>query len=123
MGHADPRELSELFAVRVSAGDVDGAVELYEEDATFVAPDGSHAVGLAAIRERIEQIVEAGARLAAIGGGRAVVCGDIALIQAPWELSFGDGPAVRGTSAEVVRRGADGVWRYVIDNPVVDHGS
>lgn len=33
-----------------------------------------------------------------------------------WELG-GEGPRVAGTATDVARRGIDGRWRYVIDNP------
>ena len=40
------------------------------------------------------------------------VVDDIALLIVDW--SVGD---LAGTATDVARRGADGVWRYVIDNP------
>lgn len=52
------------------------------------------------------------------------VVGDIALLVIDWVLAGTavDGTEIdqRGTATDVLRRGADGRWRYVIDNP---HGS
>jgi ketosteroid isomerase-like protein len=52
------------------------------------------------------------------------VAGDIALLIVDWSMrgTARDGSAVDmgGTATDVVRRGADGRWRYVIDNP---HGT
>lgn len=49
------------------------------------------------------------------------VSGDIALLVIDWVLSgtTPDGRSVdmRSTATDVVRRGSDGSWRYVIDNP------
>ncbi|MFF4615364.1 Cif family virulence factor [Nonomuraea jabiensis] len=42
----------------------------------------------------------------------AYVAGDIALLIVDWSM--------RGTATDVVRRGPDGRWHYVIDNP---HGT
>jgi enoyl-CoA hydratase len=39
----DPRELAQLFAERASAGDIEGLLALYENDATLVGPDGEPA--------------------------------------------------------------------------------
>jgi len=51
----------------------------------------------------------------------AYVYGDIALLICDHliEGTKPDGEAVRieGTATDVVRRGADGFWRYAIDNP------
>ncbi|GAA2416557.1 hypothetical protein GCM10010420_53480 [Streptomyces glaucosporus] len=49
------------------------------------------------------------------------VAGDIALLIVDWAIE-GTGPEgervhVEGTATDVARRGADGLWRYVIDNP------
>ena len=49
------------------------------------------------------------------------IAGDIALLIVDRSLrgTAPDGTAVdlQGTATDVVRRGADGVWRYAIDNP------
>ncbi|WP_346655825.1 DUF4440 domain-containing protein [Streptomyces sp. RFCAC02] len=49
------------------------------------------------------------------------VAGDIALLIVDWSIAGRDraGNAVRveGTATDVARRGPDGLWRYVIDNP------
>jgi ketosteroid isomerase-like protein len=48
------------------------------------------------------------------------VNGDIAQIVVDWSID-GTGPDgehvhVEGTASDVARRGADGLWRYLIDN-------
>jgi ketosteroid isomerase-like protein len=51
---------------------------------------------------------------------RVYVADDVALLVVDWSI-HGTGPRgpvdLRGTAADVARRGADGQWRYVIDNP------
>ncbi|MCK7626972.1 DUF4440 domain-containing protein [Streptomyces sp. RS10V-4] len=49
------------------------------------------------------------------------VAGDLALLIVDWVID-GTGPDgarvhLEGTATDVARRGADGCWRYVIDNP------
>jgi ketosteroid isomerase-like protein len=46
-----------------------------------------------------------------------VVNGDIALTHGKWRLTPEAGDAMEGSTAEVVRKGADGTWRYAVDNP------
>ena len=104
------------------AGDADAIAELYEEDALFVMPSADIvARGRPAIRE-------AWASLGALGDVTAVdvierdevVAGDVAYAHQhgvikgtdpegqPMEIPF--------RTTEVMRRGADGNWRYVIDH-------
>lgn len=49
------------------------------------------------------------------------VADDIALLIVDWKISgtAPDGAQVdiSGTATDVARRGADGIWRYLIDNP------
>jgi ketosteroid isomerase-like protein len=42
------------------------------------------------------------------------VAGDIALLIVGWSIA---GLDAQGTATDVARRGPDGRWRYVIDNP------
>ncbi|HEY3034649.1 MAG TPA: DUF4440 domain-containing protein [Streptosporangiaceae bacterium] len=52
---------------------------------------------------------------------RIYVAGDIALLIVDWSIQGtsqqGHQVDLRGSAADVARRGADGRWRYVIDNP------
>jgi ketosteroid isomerase-like protein len=41
-------------------------------------------------------------------------CGDIALLIVDWEIPA---TGITGRATDVARRGEDGYWRYVIDNP------
>ena len=43
--------------------------------------------------------------------------GDLALIHTPWTMHMPNGSSSEGATAEVVRRQADGTWKYIIDNP------
>jgi ketosteroid isomerase-like protein len=51
---------------------------------------------------------------------KVLQAGDVALVVSDWTFS-GKGPdgilSVSGTSTDVMRRQADGTWRYLIDNP------
>lgn len=57
------------------------------------------------------------------------VAEDIALLIVDWTISGttpdGEEVDIRGTATDVARRGKDGIWRYIIDNPfgTATHGS
>jgi uncharacterized protein (TIGR02246 family) len=108
------------FATRLSAGDVTGALALYEPDATFIVEPGTAVVGLEAIRDALEGF--ASLRPVLDGEIEQVVCTeDLALVVNRWALNgtAPDGQAVHlaGRSADVLRRTPNGDWRIVIDNP------
>ncbi|SOD62054.1 Ketosteroid isomerase homolog [Streptomyces zhaozhouensis] len=108
-------ELPAAFAARFNGPDRAAAVAgKYAEEAAFVTPEGRVARGA-------DEIAEANAAFLALRRPIEVrprsvtVVGDTALLIVDWELAGGD---VGGTATDVARRGADGVWRYVIDNPM-----
>jgi uncharacterized protein (TIGR02246 family) len=116
MGSPSPEQTAQLFFERFNAGDAWGFAQLYTEDAVFTYNGQDLAVG----REQIERAI-AGFML---GGfkmrGHNVSnygAGDLALTRFAWELVTEDGAiAASGVSAEVQRRGADGLWRMAIDD-------
>lgn len=113
-----PQEMHGVFKQYLEAEDLDGIMSLYEEGATMVTATGP-VTGLGAVRENLAPFI---ALKAKIDFQPAVVAqsGDIALVHAAW-TGTGTGPdgevAFSGITSEVVRKQADGSWKYVIDNP------
>jgi uncharacterized protein (TIGR02246 family) len=115
-----PAEVVERFSERLTAGDLDGALQLYEPEAAFVAAPGETVQGHAAIAEALRRLLALEPRLE--GQVRKVVeSGDTALVINDWRLvgrdPSGDPVEMSGCSADVVRRRADGGWRVLIDDP------
>ena len=116
-----PEQLGLLFAERIGAGDLKGLLELYEEEATLVGPDGETGSGKEAICERLQGLLALAPEIEA-GESRAILAGDVALLSSRWRMTFpaGDDGGQAGfeaKSTEVARRQTDGSWRYVIDDP------
>jgi ketosteroid isomerase-like protein len=104
-----PEDLDRFFVERGNAGDVEGLVALYEEDAVLAGPDGSVIVGRDEIRRFYSGLLSQGVTF----GGRireAIRNGDIALTST---TRPGD------ATVEVARRAPDGSWRWAIDQPRV----
>ena len=99
-----------VFAERFNSGDLAAVGEVYETCALMGGEDGTGAAGedlLAVLRGHMalgEPITVSPRKVFETDG--------IALLVVDWAI--GD---VRGTATDVARRGADGLWRYVIDNP------
>ncbi|MFL5890399.1 MAG: YybH family protein [Solirubrobacteraceae bacterium] len=116
----DPYGVVQELGDRLSAGDVDGAVALYEENATFAVRPDEVVRGGEAIRAALAQFAALEPRME---GQKVKVleAGDTALVVNRWTLrgTTPDGQPLEmaGTSADVLRRQADGRWLVAIDDP------
>jgi hypothetical protein len=108
--HDNPASLVEMFLAAFNSGDSASLDNAYEPDSVLIPRPGLPVTGPA----------RAAANGHLLGLGlpmradvrHSYVVDDIALLIVDW--SVGD---LAGTATDVARRGADGVWRYVIDNP------
>lgn len=106
-------ELVALYKERIAAKDVDGVLDLYEQNAVLVLPDGTSVVGRTSIRSILEMVVAGPAVEFEDGSELAFECGDVALSHLRWRA--GDsGPF--SAASDVFRRGTDGGWLVSIDN-------
>lgn len=114
-----PEQQPHIFASAFNTGDPDMIERVYERAGVFVSSPGQPTTGTARR--------EANARMASLGCPIEVkprhvyVADDIALLIVDWTIAGtapnGENVNIRGTATDVARRGADGVWRYIIDNP------
>jgi uncharacterized protein (TIGR02246 family) len=116
----EPTETVECLGQFLAAGDVQGALALYDEDATFVVEPGSCAVGHGQIGAALEQFASM-RPLLQNDVQQVVLAGDLALVTNNWTLDgrSADGTPVRlsGRSSDVLRRTATGEWKIAIDDP------
>ncbi|AXI78495.1 YybH family protein [Peterkaempfera bronchialis] len=114
----DPARLPLVFAEAFNSGDPAAVDRLFEPDAVFVTRPGEAVTG--------DDRRLANAEFLRLGVPirltlrHSYVSGDLALLIGDY-LIEGDGPhgpvRITGSATDVARRGADGRWRYVIDNP------
>jgi uncharacterized protein (TIGR02246 family) len=111
--------MQEIFKEALEARDLDRILDLYDPDAAFVLESGEVVRGLEAIRPLHEEFIALEPEIS--HEIRSVVEGpDIAIVNTDWHIrgTGPDGPVdLRGHTTDVVRRGGDGQWRLVIDNP------
>jgi uncharacterized protein (TIGR02246 family) len=115
-----PTDVIDALSSRLAAGDLDGALALYEPDATFAPQPGEQVNGLDAIRPALERFI---ALKPAMTGSieKVLEADDVALVVNRWTLS-GTGPdgapiSMAGVSSDVMRRQSDGTWRILVDDP------
>jgi ketosteroid isomerase-like protein len=119
MAATQPEQVIEHFAKLFNSGDLDGLVEeLYEDDAVFVpAPDSTASIaGKAAVRGALQGFLDLHGTISIIATS-AYTRRDIALTHTHWRVDVPGGDPIEATTAEVVRRQADGSWKYAVDNP------
>ena len=109
-----PELVSKQLEAFLNKGDIDGLLGLYETDAVFVDFAGV-AEGLADIRSAHLRFLDSGSTLT-LNDSVAFEAGHIALVHWSWTVGHSDGSTTEGVSAEVLRRQADGSWKFVIDN-------
>ncbi|WP_433357154.1 YybH family protein [Microtetraspora malaysiensis] len=114
-----PEDVPMVFAERFNRGDLEAVAEVYETDAVFVPEPGSPLTGTEAHAAN-GRFVGLGLPIT-VRPRHVYRSGDIALLIVDWVIdgTDRDGQAVHieGTATDVARRGQDGRWRYVIDNP------
>jgi ketosteroid isomerase-like protein len=92
----------------------------YEADAALVAKPGTVLTGVAERRDAYRHLLGFGVPMVA-QTRHLYVAGDIALAVVDWSMRGtarqGYPLDLHGVAADVLRRGADGAWRYVINNP------
>jgi ketosteroid isomerase-like protein len=111
-----PAEMNATFARAFNSRSVDAMRSLYEPGAVLLV-DGSGAElrGHAAIAGELAKLLSAPGTMTSVNN-LCVVHGDIALLRADFVLRDGETVIAKGSTAEIVRRQADGTWLYVIDH-------
>ena len=117
---ATPEALMATFAQHLNAGDLDGLVDLYEDQAVFEPSPGVVVQGHDEIRGALEQLLALRPALTS-RVEQVLTSDDIALVVNDWSMigTAPDGTDVTqsGRSADVLRRCPDGRWLVVVDKP------
>lgn len=120
MSNGTPEEVLKSIVDGINTGNLDALMPLYEPEAGFVAQPGSLTHGLKGVREGLAGFISMKGKLD-LKVTRILEASDLALVITDWSFA-GTGPGgdpvkLTAKSADVLRRQADGSWRFVIDNP------
>ena len=125
--NSTPEDFHQRFAEAFNTGAVQPLLEFYEPGASLVPQPDQVVSGHAAIAAALSQYQALGTMTAETR--YCIQSADVALASASWSIE-GTGPdgdpiAVRGTSADLLRRQGDGRWLLVVDHPfgAVDSGA
>ena len=114
----EPEGIVASLLERFNSGKVSAMETLYE-GAVLIADDGRTVTDRAEIAAELERDLSLGLPLEA-KARHVFVNGDIAQIVVDWSID-GTGPDgkhvhIGGSASDILRRGVDGLWRYLIDN-------
>jgi ketosteroid isomerase-like protein len=115
----EPEGIVASLIERFNSGKVSAMMTLYAPEAVLIAKDGRTITDHTEIAAELERNLSLGLPLEA-KARNVFVADDIAQIVLDWSID-GTGPDaehvhLRGSASDIVRRGADGLWRYLIDN-------
>ena len=115
-----PEQVLEAVVEGINTGNFETLMALYEPEAAFATQPGRLAPGLGGIRDALGGLVAMNGKLD-LEVSRVLEVGDLALVVGDWSFT-GTGPRsepvkLAAKNADVLRRQADGSWRFVIDNP------
>ena len=115
----EPEDIIPSLVKRFNSGDVSNQMAMYAPEAVFIANDGRTITDHAEIAAIIGRDIKLGLPLMT-NVRHVFVAGDTAQIILDWSID-GTGPDGKevhlgGSACDIARRGADGFWRYIIDN-------
>ncbi|MFC4905989.1 YybH family protein [Actinomadura gamaensis] len=114
-----PEDVPTVFAERFNSGDLEALAQVYEDGAVFVPEPGTPLTGEEA-QAANSQFVSLGLPIT-VRPRHVYAAGDTALLIVDWVIEGTDAEGrpvrIEGTATDVARRGKDGHWRYIIDNP------
>ena len=120
MPQRTPNEVLDTIVEGVNSGNLDALLPLYEPEAGFAAQPGTLAHGRSGIRQGLAGFIAMKGTLD-LKVTRVLEASNLALVATTWSFAgtAPDGTPVKiaAKSADVLRRQADGSWRFVIDNP------
>lgn len=113
-------ELARRYTATFNSGDVDAILGYYVDSAVTVVEPGLALAKSGELREALQGYLTAARPTVTFDYRQVYVAGDIALAITNWKISEvgpdGEETFQEGRAADVLTRGSDGSWKFVIDN-------
>lgn len=116
---SDAAQHTALYEAAFNAGDADAVNEMYTDEAVAVWEPGKPLTGQAR-KDAVKEFLTRSPKMSA-KPRQTFVTGDTALLIVDWSIATvddsGSPELLTGVGVDVLRKGADGNWRYAIDEP------
>lgn len=116
----NPEGIVPALLTHLNSLDVEKMLGFYDPAGMIIDAAGTPHVGRAAIGAELERYFNLGLQMTIVQR-HMFVADDIALLILDWAYvgTARDGTEINmvATATDIARRGADGLWRYLIDNP------
>ena len=115
----EPEGMVATLVERFNSGKISAMMGLHAPESVFIANDGRTITDHAEIAAQFERDLRLGLPLMA-NVRHVFVADDIAQIVVDWSIDStgpdGEPVHLERSASDIAHRGADGLWRYVIDN-------
>lgn len=111
-----PEQLHQELARAYGERDLDRLAALFEADATLVPQPGVVAHGIDEIRVALSGFLQIGGVMA-VETAEVVPAGDCALTRTVWSITEAGQTKISAHGVEILRKQADGTWRFLLDHP------
>ncbi len=115
----DVEKHTALYVEAFNRGDADAVNAFYTDEAVAVWEPGKPLTGQARI-DSVKEFLSFGPKMTAVPR-QSFVTKDTALLIVDWSIETvdedGNPETLKGVGVDVLRLGADGNWRYAIDDP------
>jgi len=120
--------LNDEYVAAENAGDVDGIMMLYTDDAVLMPPNQPALIGKGAIRSHVQALFDMFSLEEVLSPEEVVVTGDWAFVRATYTITVtpragGEQTQDNGKGIAIYKKGPDGSWKYArlvynSDNPL-----
>jgi uncharacterized protein (TIGR02246 family) len=114
-----PEQLHQELARAYDAKDLERLVALFESDATLVPQPWAFARGSDEIRAALSGFLQIGGVMT-VETVEVIPAGDCALTRTQWSITEAGEIKLSAHGVEILRKRADGTWRFLLDQPFGD---
>ena len=117
----DPNEADEYFLNCVRNGDLKNAMTCFDPEAIYIDKDGDTIIGFTNIEKVVANLCNMRADIKVYEHKNSPVGNDMMYWLDKWTMTatdpHGNTINMKGASANMMRKNADGVWLWLVDNP------
>ena len=117
----DPQDADEYFLEAVRNGDVKTAMTCFDKEAVYIGKDSKPISGMDNIEKVITELCKMKPDIKVYEHQMSPVGSDMMYWLDKWTMTAtdpqGNSINMKGASANMMRKNADGIWLWLVDNP------